>query len=118
MFDLQFVQLLFFFVLDENDLCNPSPCGANAECNDGKCSCIPEFHGDPYDSCRPQCVQSSDCEHDKACIKNKCTNPCPGTCARTAICNVVNHIPMCSCPERTTGNAFIECRPFAGMFRK
>lgn len=98
-------------VLVEDDLCNPSPCGANAECDEGKCRCIPEFLGDPYSGCRPECVQSSDCERDKACINNKCKDPCPGTCAPTATCNVVNHIPMCSCPDRTTGNAFLECRP-------
>lgn len=57
---------------------------------------------------------SSDCDRTKACIGNKCKDPCPGVCASTAICNVVNHIPMCSCPERMTGNAFVGCHPVLG----
>lgn len=103
-------------VLDETDLCNPSPCGPNAECLNGNCNCLPEFQGDPYSGCRPECSQNFECDREKACIKNKCVNPCPGTCASTAVCNVINHIPMCSCPERTTGNAFVECRPLSGSF--
>ena len=93
------------------DTCNPSPCGANAQCNDGICSCLLEYQGDPYSGCRPECVLNSDCPRDKACLRNKCVDPCPGTCAPNAICNVINHIPMCSCPPGMEGNAFIQCRP-------
>lgn len=100
----------------QDNLCNPSPCGENAECLEGKCSCHPEYQGDPYSGCRPECLQSSECNRNEACINNKCRNPCPGTCAINAECNVVNHIPMCSCPERMTGNAFVECRPVTGIF--
>lgn len=96
------------------DPCNPSPCGTNTQCINGKCSCLPEFQGDPYSGCQPECTLSSDCERVKACIRNKCKDPCPGTCASNALCNVVNHIPMCSCPERMTGNAFIQCHLLSG----
>lgn len=100
-----------------DDPCDPSPCGPNAECNDGICSCIAEYQGDPYSGCRPECVLNSDCSRDKACIRNKCKDPCPGTCGSNAICDVFNHIPMCSCPEGMNGNAFVECRPFQSMYQ-
>lgn len=80
-------------------------------CNDGICTCLPEYQGDPYISCRPECIINDECPRNKACINYKCKDPCPGTCGQTAICEVYNHIPMCRCPEGMSGNAFIECRP-------
>lgn len=94
------------------DPCYPSPCGPNAQCYDGTCTCLPEYQGDPYTGCRPECTLSSDCPRDKACIRNKCVDPCPGTCGTNAICEVINHVPMCKCPPGTRGNAFIECRTY------
>lgn len=96
-------------VIDTKDPCNPPPCGANAHCDNGICSCVPEYLGDPYSGCRPECVLSTDCSKEKACIGNKCIDPCPGTCGDKAECIVVNHIPMCSCLEGYTGNAFFTC---------
>jgi hypothetical protein len=96
------------------DPCNPSPCGPNANCRDGACTCIAEYHGDPYQGCRPECVLSQDCSRDKACIRQKCIDPCPGTCGQNAQCTVSNHIPMCSCSPGFTGSPFIECRPHRG----
>lgn len=95
----------------ETDPCNPSPCGPNAQCNDGICTCLPEYQGDPYAGCRPECVLNNDCSRDRACIRNKCQDPCPGTCGQDARCDVINHIPVCSCPERMSGNPFVQCRP-------
>lgn len=93
------------------DKCNPSPCGANTQCIDGTCICLPEYQGNPYTGCRPECVLNVDCPRDKACINRKCIDPCPGTCGDNAICEVINHIPMCSCPPGMEGNAFIHCVP-------
>ena len=98
----------------QNDRCNPSPCGANAQCNDGECTCLPEFQGNPYAGCRPECVLNSDCPRDKACLRNKCENPCGGACAINALCNVVNHVPMCSCPPNMSGNPFSQCLVIQG----
>lgn len=95
----------------KDDPCNPSPCGPNAVCNDGQCTCIPEYQGDPFIGCRPECVLNSECPHDKACIRNKCVDPCPGTCGVNAICEVLNHVPMCRCPDGMSGNAFYQCDP-------
>lgn len=73
--------------------------------------CFNEYQGDPYIGCRPECILNTDCSRHNACIKNKCTNPCPGTCGQNAICDVYNHIPMCRCPEGMQGNAFVLCTP-------
>ena len=103
--------IIFLVQAIEADPCNPSPCGANAQCNNGICTCLPEYQGDPYRGCRPECVLNSDCSRTQACLRNKCKNPCPGTCGTNAVCNVNNHIPMCTCIEGYTGNAFILCSP-------
>lgn len=99
-----------------DDPCNPSPCGANAQCNNGQCTCLPEYQGDPYSGCRPECVINNDCSRDKACVRNKCIDPCPGTCGQNAICDVINHIPMCSCPQGMAGNAFVQCSPYQSAY--
>lgn len=96
--------------------CSPNPCGVNAQCNKGICTCLPEYHGDPYSGCRPECIINMDCERNKACIRNKCIDPCPNTCGTSAICQIINHIPMCSCPTGFTGNAFISCRIIESKF--
>ena len=92
--------------------CQPSPCGPNSQCrevnNHAVCSCLTGFIGSPP-SCRPECMVSSDCAQDKACIKQKCIDPCPGTCGLNARCQVVNHNPICSCAPGFTGDPFIRC---------
>lgn len=94
--------------------CNPSPCGPNAICNDGICTCLPEYQGDPYRECRPECVLNNDCPRDRACIRNKCVDPCVNTCGQNAECSVINHIPACTCRQGFEGNAFVLCNPIQG----
>lgn len=93
--------------------CSPSPCGANANCLErngaGACQCLPEYFGNPYEGCRPECVLNSDCPSNKACQNQKCRDPCPGTCAQNAECNVVNHIPTCNCFVGYTGDPYRYC---------
>lgn len=93
--------------------CVPSPCGANAICREqngaGSCTCAPDYIGNPYEGCRPECVLSSDCATNRACIRNKCEDPCPGTCGPNAACQVINHVPTCTCVEGYTGNPFSVC---------
>lgn len=95
------------------DPCNPSPCGANAVCREkngaGSCICLPEYFGDPYTSCRPECVTNDDCERSKACLNNKCRDPCPGTCGLHAECRVLNHAPSCYCLPGYTGDPLSVC---------
>lgn len=105
-FILLHLNLLYFSskappVVEKREPCNPSPCGANAECKErsgaGSCTCLPEYYGDPYTGCRPECVQNSDCDRSKACVQNKCQDPCPGVCGINAECRVQNHAPICLC---------------------
>lgn len=93
--------------------CQPSPCGSNARCsqrnNAGSCTCLPDFIGNPYEGCRPECTINTDCPPNKACIGNKCKDPCPGTCGQNSICQVVNHSPACTCLPGYTGDPFRFC---------
>lgn len=93
--------------------CNPSPCGSNSICKErngaGSCACLPDYFGDPYSGCRPECVTNNDCPRDKACANNKCKDPCPGVCGLNAECRVVNHSPSCSCITGYTGNPSNAC---------
>lgn len=93
--------------------CNPSPCGANAICRErngaGSCICLPEYQGDPYTGCRPECVVNSDCGRTRACVNNKCRDPCPGACGNNAECRVANHAPTCTCLPGYTGDPFTNC---------
>ena len=93
--------------------CLPSPCGSNTVCREqngvGSCTCLPEFVGNPYEGCRRECVINSDCSTNKACIKDKCRDPCPGTCGQNAECQVINHLPVCFCRPEYTGDPFVHC---------
>jgi len=95
------------------DPCFPSPCGANAECRNlnkrASCSCIQGYLGDPYSSCRPECISNSDCPANRACSNLKCVDPCPGTCGIEARCQVINHIATCTCNTGYRGDPFNQC---------
>lgn len=96
--------------------CEPSPCAQNTECtihngNQYTCSCIPPYRGDPYSvGCKPECVSSFECDSSKSCINSRCVDPCIGVCGRQAICNVVQHVASCQCPDGMFGNPFDGCR--------
>lgn len=109
---------LFVTILVKDEIphpCNPSPCGANAICKErngaGSCSCIPEYFGDPYVECRPECVMNSECPMNRACSNNKCVDPCPGLCGQRALCQVANHNPTCYCVDGHIGDPFVRCNP-------
>lgn len=94
--------------------CIPSPCGINAECKErngaGACYCLPTYEGNPYEGCRRECETNQDCSPQLACVQYKCVDPCIGTCGIYALCNVENHVPICTCPPGTTGDPFNQCR--------
>lgn len=94
------------------NVCSPSPCGPYSICREVKghavCSCQPNYIGAPP-NCRPECIVSSECALDKACVNQRCIDPCPGTCGQHARCQVVNHSPVCSCPSGYTGDPFVRC---------
>lgn len=72
------------------------------------CSCLPEFRESPP-NCRPECIVSAECSQNRACIAQKCSDPCIGQCGQNARCNVINHSPICSCMEKYTGDPFSRC---------
>jgi hypothetical protein len=93
--------------------CSPSPCGPYSKCTIARngvaaCSCLDSYIGQPP-NCRPECISSSECMPNEACLNNVCKDPCPGTCAQNANCYVLNHNPICSCPLGLTGDPFIKC---------
>lgn len=94
------------------DPCRPSPCGPNSQCrtsdNHAVCSCLQGYVGAPP-SCRPECVVSAECPQTRACVNQKCTDPCLGSCGLGARCEVINHSPICSCREGQTGDPFQSC---------
>lgn len=94
------------------DPCKPSPCGPFSQCRvvngHAVCSCQTNYIGTPP-SCKPECVVSTECPQDRACVSQKCVDPCPGTCGLNARCQVVNHNPICSCNPGFTGDPFTRC---------
>lgn len=112
-----FISPILLIIEDKKDPCSPSPCGPNSKCqviNDqAVCSCLPEFTGSPP-GCRPECVVSSECPSNLACINQKCINPCPGPCGTNAECNVIHHSPICACRQKYTGDPFSRCFPMPG----
>lgn len=87
-----------FYSAEAPNPCEPSPCGQNSICRIIKgsptCSCQVGFFGTPP-RCRPECAVSSECSFDRACINQKCQDPCPGACKPQTRCQIVNHNPVC-----------------------
>lgn len=98
--------------------CTPSPCGPYSECSVSSngaaaCSCKPGHIGSPP-SCRPECLVSSECKLQKACVDRRCRDPCEGACGRGASCQVIAHSPICTCNDGFTGDPFTYCYPRPG----
>lgn len=102
------------------DPCASIQCGLNAICSvDGSgaatCSCLPGYFGSPLTTgCRLECVLNGDCPRNRACVRNKCVDPCPGVCGYRAQCDVINHSPVCSCPTPLQGDPFVLCKEVLG----
>ncbi|XP_048505762.1 neurogenic locus notch homolog protein 1 isoform X2 [Athalia rosae] len=95
--------------------CDTHTCGTNAKCtiSEGRpvCSCLNLHMGDPLVRCiRVECLVNSDCPTNRACLNNKCIDPCPGFCGLNAQCDTINNEPTCSCPRAYTGDAYTACR--------
>lgn len=109
----------------EADLCNPNPCGTEAQCTPGTdrsgdprpvCTCPDTYIGNPLLSCqRGECTRPGDCGADQTCHAYQCQNACVtatgSVCGEAADCKVKNHQPVCSCPRGYTGNPLQACYP-------
>nr|CAD7587044.1 unnamed protein product [Timema genevievae] len=68
------------------DLCEPNPCGRNAQCqpgydNTGKdrpvCTCLPGYVGNGVVGCvRGECTSNYDCPDHSVCSSSECVNAC------------------------------------------
>lgn len=100
-------------VIEDKDNCIPSPCGPYSTCRNlgprPVCECQRGYFGKPP-NCQPECLKNSDCALNKACINQKCQDPCPGVCGANALCQVVSHNPICSCPPGYNGDPFNYCQ--------
>lgn len=99
------------------DPCTPSPCGPYSICKviaeSPSCTCQPDFIGAPP-GCRPECISNTECASNKACINQKCKDPCPGSCGYNADCKIISHALICSCPFGQTGDPLVSCNPVKG----
>lgn len=96
--------------------CSPNPCDINAPCDsygDQFAICNACVGQDAVNSptCRPECVMSSDCGFNKACLRNRCVDPCPGSCGINAECTIYHHDPICRCIHGFEGNPYEHCKP-------
>lgn len=103
-------------VVEPQRPCESHPCGTNAQCKESpgggvNCVCPANYIGDPYSSCRPECVLSSDCPRDQTCSRNRCVDPCVGACGSNSQCRVANHVPVCSCVQGFHGDPYSSCQP-------
>ena len=57
------------------------------------------------------CDWNSHCPDDTACDNRQCINPCAigDPCDSSAICKVINHEPVCTCPDGYIGNLNTRC---------
>lgn len=95
------------------------PCSSTAECygNNHKatCRCASGYSGNPFNRCeRIECHTDSDCPNNKACIQQRCIDPCSSVakppCAQNAICYAQNHAAGCICPPHLPeGNPLTYC---------
>lgn len=99
--------------------CIPSPCGPNADCKiineSPACSCLPSYFGTPP-NCRPECTINPECPANRACINQRCVDPCEGSCGFNTQCSVINHTPSCRCNDQYTGDPFRGCTPIQGKY--
>lgn len=92
--------------------CSMTQCGPYSQCREvnglAVCSCLPEFTGVPP-TCKPECTTNTECGLNRACINQKCVDPCINRCGEQTNCKVLNHSPICTCKPRLTGDPFSRC---------
>lgn len=95
----------------------PTKCGTNAQCSaqdhQAACTCPAGTQGNPLIACvTGQCQYNEDCRDDEACdrLNRVCRPVCHSDdCAPSAKCVGRNHQPVCTCPEGSIGNPYVDC---------
>lgn len=98
-----------------------NPCPRNAECyghnHRSTCRCLTGFEGNALSRCeRVECHVDNDCPNNRACLQQRCVDPCSSIanppCAQNAVCYVQNHVAGCLCPPHLPdGNPLSYCSP-------
>lgn len=58
----------------------------------------------------PECRTNTECSSDKACINQRCQNPCSSNrCGLNAECITINHHPSCHCQSGLAGDPQLQC---------
>ena len=57
------------------------------------------------------CDNNDDCPSHTACQNRLCINPCAydDPCSANAFCKVLNHSPVCTCPDGYIGDPTVQC---------
>ncbi|KAI5719789.1 hypothetical protein M8J76_014878 [Diaphorina citri] len=106
-------------------------CQCGEKCDQGRCrvKCTGGVHSacpmgqicSAGGVCQAGCRVHSDCPQDKSCIDGQCRDPCakgsPGdnlrpTCGVDALCRVVEHRPVCLCPDNYQGDPTDRCESY------
>lgn len=99
-------------------VCSPDgqSCGNEAKCyginHRAVCECPPGLMGNPNVACvLVGCRADSECPTNRACINNKCENPCviSNPCDSPMECKVYNYKAECSCPIGFNGDMAVGC---------
>ena len=72
------------------------------------CSYLQKMTGAPP-NCKPECLVSTDCSQNTACIQQECRDPCPGLCGNNSECRVTNHNPICTYKRGYQGDPVSSC---------
>lgn len=97
--------------------CEPNPCGPYSVCQGSGgshlCNCKPGYIGTPP-HCGPECTINEDCPNNKACVREKCIDPCIGSCGANTDCRAMNHLAICTCRSGYRGDPFVSCSVIRG----
>lgn len=75
--------------------------------------CLISVSSPPIPKPVPECYSDDECSYDKACLNERCINPClrDRPCGIGAFCSVNNHKAVCTCPIGFEGSPHTECLP-------
>ena len=73
---------------------------------------VPLVPPDSVEAVSVGCASNDDCPDHAACQNRACINPCAleSPCAPNAICKVLTHEAVCTCPDEYIGSPLTDCR--------